>query len=1183
MPVLALQDGFRGLATEPHASRLGAGQASDLLNVDVKDGSLRSRAGFDAINATTIKDLVAFDRMDRANTIALAGTLTSGHLWTAVATDDATTDCEVWNGTLRGANESGNKESASVLFESNGSTNPVSGSAHVAVEFDLRKYQGFGNTLRAFASDVDDITGRFSLVLRSSNSSGLKGAGSVDEDSYEIEFDVPVGLEGGADQTVAAPNHLRWNDLDIEVFKRTNSSSTRSTLGSAVSTTDGGPGVDEWMHVRIRIFGGSTTSIRVDVNGAEVLSEDDTGASGNHTAAGFIKIRFASDGAANNEKKLKRQIQIANFQVYTLTSAGVPNATALRIENLHRHTQANGDAHLLAHALTADGALIVQRPAGDGSTVSAVFYSMQPGFATDNSDVVVTGLKLNRRNGFVTAVQPTLDFTLGSDRFTITDTETIQKGFGQYTFAAGDRLHLIGAFAKTTVDASSSTTVLNVTSTVGFNVGQVIRIGPTNPTIEEIGTIVSIQDGVSLTLSATLQFTHTNSVVVAEELDSGQITLVFASTTVDADSDADQKVLNVTATANFKVGGSVAINPNGSREEVGLIESIQAGASLTLVDNLVNAHTAAQADSVVAEELDAVPLGILPGFFEVLAAPVSNVLTVLGVPAVLKSLTSVGVVYRIVSKHQGDGIAGVMNNNTHAADFADANAMTYIADGSDRVHRANGEAFYPAGIQKPTVKPILGNTGTGSGIMKGDRYSYRLSFWNPFLGLESSASPASTEQAIADEAFVTLHGSQNDNQFSNNATHLRLYRLNSTDSQTKYYRSRELPIPIDNESGIIIVEDRTADTDLTGNATIPEQLLARSDGTQFSDFAVHNPPPAAVLLAWRQDKMFYVTADSTRLWFSKSGVPDYVSPFNFVEVGRGDGESIRAVIPFREQLVILKDRSLWILVGETQGTFQVQRMSDRVGCSSHRAVAEADDGLLYFAGELGIHRWNGQFAEDLHYGIRDTYYGLNQDRLKHMALAIDPEDQRIALSVTRTGQTEQDRWLVLNYRRPGIQVEGGVIFDWTLWDLLATCFELDPMVSGASDLYRRKLRFGRTGGIVATFRGDDGTALTDNGTGITWFWEGPKLELGTGRDKRFKYLTIEFEKVSVPSTVSLGYKVDEEASATDVTFDQSVLTRKVQAVRRRGHYLRPRFSGSASTVQTRVLTYALNFDLIGRR
>lgn len=1108
MPVLALQGGFKGLATEPHASRLGAGQASDLLNVDVRDGSLRSRAGYDHINTTTIKDLVAFDRMDRANTIASAGTLTSGHVWTAIATDDGTIDFEIWNGTLRGANEGTGLESAAVLFEANGTTNPLASAANVAVEFDIRKYQGFGNTLRAFASDVNELSGRFSIVLRSSDSADYLGgnAGTVGDDGYEVEFDVPVGLEGGVNQTGSSrTSNMRWNTLDVEVFKR-NDTVGRTTLGSALSTADAGPGVDEWMHVRIRVYGGATTTIKVDVNGdtSGTSHLTATDSSSPHTAAGFLKIRCKAGGSATNEKKLKRQIQIANFQVYTLDASGDPSASALRIENLHRHTQANGDSHLLAHALTADGALLVQRPAGDGSTVSAVFYSMQPGFATNNSDNVVTGLKLNRRNAWVTAQQPVLAYSPGADRFTITDAETGQKGLGQYTFTAGDRLHLIGAFASTTTDASSA---------------------------------------------------------------------------------AAQKVLNVTATTNFKVGQVIRMDPGNvvGDEEIGVIASIQAGVSLTLVNDITTAQ--ASGNVVIAEELDDEQMDTITGFYEIESAT-STVLTLKGTPIVTTTTLlaiSVAIAYRIISKHQGEGIVPLLNNNANAADFAKANAMTYITDGSDRPVRMNGESAYIAGIKPPVVEPILVGTSSGSGLMNGDGYKYRFTYYSQLLGLESSASEPTPASTQPDEPIVTLNAARDWNQFDSNATHVRLYRLNDTDSETKYSRSRQTPIPIDNESGLIELVDRTPDGNQSTTLNIPQQLLARSDGTTLTDVAVNNPPPKAVLLAWRQERMFYVTENSTRLWFSASGIPDYVSPFDFVEVGRGDGQAIRAILPFREQLVILKDRSLWVLVGESRGTFQVQRMSDRVGCSSHRAVAEADDGLLYFAGELGIHRWNGQFPEDLHYGIRDTYYGLNQDRLKHMALAVDPEDQRIVLSVTQTGQTEQDRWLVLNYRRPGIQVEGGVIFDWTLWDLLATCFELDPMVAGASDTYRRKLRFGRTGGIIATFRGDDGTVLTDNGTGITWFWEGPKLGLGTGRDKRFKYLTAEFEKVSVASTVSLGYKVDEEASATDVTFDQATLTRKVQAVRRRGHYLRPRFSASASTVETRVLTYALNFDHVGRR
>ncbi|MFA5559851.1 MAG: hypothetical protein WDA59_10465 [Methanofastidiosum sp.] len=69
-------------------------------------------------------------------------------------------------------------------------------------------------------------------------------------------------------------------------------------------------------------------------------------------------------------------------------------------------------------------------------------------------------------------------------------------------------------------------------------------------------------------------------------------------TTVDADSAAEQKVLNVASTTNFVVGDVVIINKGGEREEKGKIDTIQAGESITLYDNLVYAHTQSDADEV---------------------------------------------------------------------------------------------------------------------------------------------------------------------------------------------------------------------------------------------------------------------------------------------------------------------------------------------------------------------------------------------------------------------------------------------------------------------------------------------------------------------------------------------------------------------------------------------------------
>lgn len=76
-------------------------------------------------------------------------------------------------------------------------------------------------------------------------------------------------------------------------------------------------------------------------------------------------------------------------------------------------------------------------------------------------------------------------------------------------------------------------------------------------------------------------------------------TTTVTNTTVDANSAATQKVLNVTATTGFSAGGFIVINEGGAREETKIIDTVQSGISLTVTTNLTYAHTATQADTVI--------------------------------------------------------------------------------------------------------------------------------------------------------------------------------------------------------------------------------------------------------------------------------------------------------------------------------------------------------------------------------------------------------------------------------------------------------------------------------------------------------------------------------------------------------------------------------------------------------
>jgi len=69
-------------------------------------------------------------------------------------------------------------------------------------------------------------------------------------------------------------------------------------------------------------------------------------------------------------------------------------------------------------------------------------------------------------------------------------------------------------------------------------------------------------------------------------------------TTVDETSADGQPVLKVAATAGFSEADTVIINRGGDREEEKVVDSIQAGVSLTMTENLEFEHTAGQADAV---------------------------------------------------------------------------------------------------------------------------------------------------------------------------------------------------------------------------------------------------------------------------------------------------------------------------------------------------------------------------------------------------------------------------------------------------------------------------------------------------------------------------------------------------------------------------------------------------------
>lgn len=76
--------------------------------------------------------------------------------------------------------------------------------------------------------------------------------------------------------------------------------------------------------------------------------------------------------------------------------------------------------------------------------------------------------------------------------------------------------------------------------------------------------------------------------------------------TVDVESNSGQKVLSVAATTNFAEGDRVIIDRGEADEEEGVIDSIQAGVSITLLVNLTNTQAVDNVVEIIMRTLSTI-------------------------------------------------------------------------------------------------------------------------------------------------------------------------------------------------------------------------------------------------------------------------------------------------------------------------------------------------------------------------------------------------------------------------------------------------------------------------------------------------------------------------------------------------------------------------------------------------
>lgn len=127
--------------------------------------------------------------------------------------------------------------------------------------------------------------------------------------------------------------------------------------------------------------------------------------------------------------------------------------------------------------------------------------------------------------------------------------------------------------------------------------------------IGRTATSVALTNGVDLIVRRTLNnnaIAHPESPVFRSQAAAGQ------TTTVNADSNSGQAILNVASTTSWAAGDQALLGGGTAREEWARVARVTDATHLLLDRNLTFTHTAAQADTV-KNKADVVPAMWFPG------------------------------------------------------------------------------------------------------------------------------------------------------------------------------------------------------------------------------------------------------------------------------------------------------------------------------------------------------------------------------------------------------------------------------------------------------------------------------------------------------------------------------------------------------------------------------------------
>lgn len=196
------------------------------------------------------------------------------------------------------------------------------------------------------------------------------------------------------------------------------------------------------------------------------------------------------------------------------------------------------------------------------------------------------------------------------------------------------------------------------------------------------------------------------------------------------------------------------------------------------------------------------------------------------------------------------------------------------------------------------------------------------------------------------------------------------------------------------------------------------QKITESGGTYSSTnwtCVTNNPPDASPLILVHRDRIFIAgdpTAYSTLRYTTTAATPDIdATGTTGIGILKGDGQEVTGLSKIGFNLIVVKKHQIHHISGCTSADFTRRMIIPGKGSYASRSMVNTGNTVIMLH-DSGILNFNGTSIQDMSINFKTKIDGIDEDYIQNACAVY--YNKRYWLSYTRTGQTSNDRILVID-------------------------------------------------------------------------------------------------------------------------------------------------------------------------